>query len=154
MSEINKNNINTLFVDDVKDFFKKKRRQDIDFGLGNELELFEDIKIKFNDMTITKLTEFDPFDFIGENKLIELKTRKNTSNYYPTTMIGMNKIDYCKTSNKDIYFIFKFTDKIMYCQFNNEDFDKFEKKQMGRNDRGKKEQSLYCLIPIDYLTDF
>jgi len=153
MTEISKHNINTLITDDVKDFFKARQKIDLEFGTRNELELIDNIKNKFNDMTITKLTEFDPFDFIGENKLIELKTRKNLSTLYPTTMIGMNKINYCKTSNKDIYFIFKFTDKIMYCQYNKDDFESFEKKKMGRSDRGRVEQGLYCLIPISYLIE-
>ena len=154
MTEINKNNINTLITDDVKNFFKNKRRRDVEFGTRSELELFDSIKQKFNDITITKLTRFDPFDFIGDNKLIEVKTRKNRSDTYPTTMIGMNKIEYCKNSERDIYFIFKFTDKIIYCRYNEVDFNNFEIKEMGRSDRGIKESSLYCLIPIEYLTDF
>ena len=154
MTEISAQNINTLIVDDVRDFFKNKQRLDLDFGTRNELEIIELIKTKFNDNTILKTAKFDPFDFRGDNKLIELKTRKNRSTTYPTTMIGMNKINYCKTSDKDIYFIFKFTDKIMYCQYDKDDFENFEEKIMGRSDRGIKEASLYKLIPISYLTDF
>lgn len=153
MTEISKHNINTLITDDVKDFFKARQKVDLEFGITNEIEILDILKQHFNDSTIAKTSLHNVFDFVGDNKLIELKTRRCTSNYYPTTMIGMNKILNCK-SNIKFYFVFKFTDKIMYCEYNKDDFESFEKKKMGRNDRGRVEQSLYCLIPISYLTEF
>ena len=158
MTEINKDNINKLITNDVKQFFNtpkmRKQSDDIEFGIKSERDLLQPIRDKFNDNTITRTGNFDPFDFTSEDKLFELKTRKFKYDTYPTTMIGMNKIRLCNQKNKDIYFIFKFIDKTLYCQYNKDDFETFQKKSGGRYDRGRSEISEYCYIPISYLTEF
>ena len=68
-------------------FFK-----DVDFGFAKENEVLPIIKKTLNDNSICKLDKYDIFDFIGDNKLIELKSRHNNLSKYPTTMIEYNKI--------------------------------------------------------------
>ena len=53
---------------------------------------------------------FSIFDFSNEKYIVELKTRTNKYDEYPTTAVSMNKIDY--EDNRAKVFIFKFTDGI------------------------------------------
>ena len=124
-------------------------KKDYTFGLKKEIELLPKIKLFFNDETITQLDRLNVFDYKGDNKYIELKSRNNNYNKYPTTMIGYNKIKKALELNEDVYFIFSFTDGIYYYKF---DRDKeLEIKQGGRRDRGKNEIKDYYFIPIEIL---
>lgn len=80
-----------------------------------------------------------PFDEGDESPLwlIEQKARKMTylqllNNYrspklkYPSALIGKNKIDYIKNNGGNGIVIFDFTDKIMYWQFDEEEYSKME----------------------------
>jgi len=129
---------------------------DIEYGLKNEMAILELLTTHFGP-TIRKTTDkYSTFDFQGENIMIELKSRRNSSELYPTTMIGHRKIVAASDSiNKNIkyYYVFKFTDKIMYCEYNELDFKNFVVKRSGRKDRGRIETDDYCYIPIDYLID-
>ena len=121
------------------------------FGLKKEVELLPTIRKFFNDETIIKLDDYNIFDFKGDNKYIELKSRNCNYNKYPTTMIGYNKIKKALELNEDIYFIFNFTDGIYYFKFDKN--IQLEIKQGGRFDRGKKELSDYAFIPIEILKE-
>ena len=128
------------------------RTKDIEFGTESEKSIISDLRILFNDETITKTPKiYDSFDFVGENKFIELKTRRCKSNTYPTSIIGLNKFNNIDTSTNDYYLVFKFTDNILYCRYVESDFDKFEKKEKVRRDRGCIERGLYYCVPISYL---
>ena len=124
-------------------------KKDYTFGIKKEIELLPIIKKAFNDETITQLDRLNVFDYKGDNKYIELKSRNNNYNKYPTTMIGYNKIKKALELNEDVYFIFNFTDGIYYYKF---DRDKeLEVKQGGRFDRGRPEIKDYYFIPIEIL---
>jgi hypothetical protein len=124
-------------------------KKDYSFGLQKEVELLPIIKQFFNDDTIIQLDRHNIFDYKGDNKYLELKSRNNSYNKYPTTMIGYNKIKKALEFNEDVYFIFNFTDGIYYYKF---DRDKeLEIKQAGRRDRGKLDIKDYYFIPIEIL---
>ena len=126
-------------------------KKDYTFGLKKEVELLPTIRKFFNDETIIKLDDYNIFDFKGDNKYIELKSRNCNYNKYPTTMIGYNKIKKALELNEDIYFIFNFTDGFYYFKFDKN--IQLEIKQGGRFDRGKKELSDYAFIPIEILKE-
>ena len=126
-------------------------KKDYTFGIKKEVELLPKIKLFFNDETITQLDRLNVFDYKGDNKYIELKSRNCNYNKYPTTMIGYNKIKKALELNEDIYFIFNFTDGIYYFKFDKN--IQLEIKQGGRFDRGKKELSDYAFIPIEILKE-
>ena len=65
-------------------------------------------------------------------------------------MIGKNKIDFGCHSEKDIYFVFKFTDGLFYYKYNCNDV--LENGMGGRSDRGKQEYKPYVYIDINLLT--
>ena len=130
------------------------KSKDRDFGIKKELELLEDLKILFNDESITKTEDrFNLFDFRTKSGFIECKTRRCNSNTYLTTIIGMNKIDNIDPT-LSYYFVFQFTDDILFCKYNQLDFNGFEKRIISRRDRGRVESALYCCIPISYLCPF
>ena len=98
---------------------------------------------------------YAPFDFRTKNKstFIELKTRMNAKNKYPTTMVSQSKVNIAKEyPKKKFVFCFKFTDGLYYIQYEKELFDTFEMSQGGRNDRGREEYNTYCFIPVSKLT--
>jgi hypothetical protein len=124
----------------------------IDYLIGNEKEkqLLPIIKTYFNDETICHLSKYDTYDYKGNNKFIELKSRNNKMNTYDKTMIGYNKILKAASIDEDVYFFFWFIDGIFFYKFNKE--DKFEVKISGRYDRIRSgELSYYSYIPINLL---
>ena len=83
-------------------------KQEYQYGLQKEL-LLKPVLEKFVGKELEGTKQFDTFDFVGEDITIELKSRKNCYNKYPTTIVGMNKIDKIKEGEKVIFF-FNFTD--------------------------------------------
>lgn len=127
---------------------------DIKFGLGNELQTIDLLKQYFKDSELKKTEQqYCPYDFYSTSKRIELKTRKNSSTKYKTTMIGHNKIKPAHMYDGEYYFVFKFTDGLFYIKYNKELFERFEMQVGGRNDRGIVENDVYIMIPIKYLTE-
>ena len=129
-----------------------KKAQDIAFGLNSEEEMINILNAKFN-TKVRKLEKYNVFDFETKTRLIELKSRKNLSTKYPTTMIGNNKIIEAEKQNKKVYFVFKFTDSIKYIRYNKSLFDKFQRRVGGRSDINCIESNTYCHIPIHELKD-
>lgn len=97
-----------------------------------------DIKIIENDLA--------RFDYECDKYCYELKTRTNTKDKYPTTLIGRNKTE----SDKKIIFLFKYTDCLCYIKYNKELFDTFEVKKFNRNVRASN-KSDYIYIPVEHL---
>jgi hypothetical protein len=122
---------------------------DYNFGLQCENNIINTLQNYFNDDSITKLNRYSTFDFKGNQKYIELKTRRVNYNKYPTTMIGYNKIMKALEINEDVYFIFNFTDGIYYYKFDKE--YELEIKKGGRFDRGRPEINDYVYLPIELL---
>jgi len=130
--------------------------EDYQFGTTSEEQTLSTIRTI--DPTIQRNQDrYSPFDYNNEGNTIfvELKTRNNAKNKYPTTMLPYSKVKIAEANiNKTYYFAFKFTDGIYYIQYNKNLFDTFEVKYMGRFDRGRAELNDYCLIPIQHLTQF
>ena len=127
-----------------------RKSQDIIFGKQSEDILFNQIEPKFVGLKKTK--KYSEFDFETPSLKIELKSRTFNHDKYPTTMIGYNKILKCdEEPNFRYLFIFKFLDKILYCEYDKDIFLNFEIRKGGRKDRGTNEIKDYLYIPIDYL---
>jgi hypothetical protein len=126
-----------------------KYKIDEDFGLENEIKSEDYIQLYFKQNTLIKLSKFNKFDYEGETAFFEIKTRRNLSTDYTTTMIGYTKILHAQKQNKDVYFIFQFTDGNYYYKYDIS--ETFEIKKGGRYDRGRPENNLYYYIPIERL---
>ena len=129
--------------------------RDLNFGLESEKEKVEIIKEKFGQGLKKVKDNYFVFDFACENCYVELKTRKCELNKYPSTMIGMNKIDYASHTNRPVYFVFAFTDGMYYWKYNKEDFENGNViiNKGGRCDRGINEIKDYAYIKNDILID-
>jgi len=126
--------------------------KDYNFGIANELNHFQTFKKYFNDENlIQSKSRTALFDYESDKNCVELKTRRNTYNKYPTTMIGKNKLDYCEDKDKDFYFCFDFTDGLYYWKYEKNDLEKFSYAKGGRFDRGRPELNNYAYIPIEML---
>lgn len=89
-------------------------------GLVEELMILPLLRTFFRDESIDLLEEGFTFDFYGKEKVIEFKSRTNSSRDYNDTAIGANKIRSADTLHKKgliVYFVFKFTDGVFYWKY-------------------------------------
>lgn len=128
-------------------------QKDLDFGFKAEDDLFSRIKDKYGD-NICKTEKNCRVDYSDDDVLIELKSRRNTYNKYPTTMISKSKIDYMMKSGKKSICLFNFLDGVKEIEITPEIISQFELKKGGRFDRGRPELNQYYYIPIELLKDF
>ena len=125
-----------------------------DIYMGNESERFmlPHIRDVLLDSSIELSSDkFSAFDYYNQDKTIcvELKTRNCRMATYPTTMIPLSKIRKCTDDNVKYYFFFRFENGIKYIRYDKDQFNTFEKKVGGRNDRGYNEYNDYMFIPVN-----
>ena len=133
---------------------KRTFQEDYDFGMKGEVDTITALRTLNPTLMKTK-DKYDPFDFVNDNYdvFVELKTRNNTKDKYPTTMISYSKILHAKKNpDRDYYFAFKFFDGIYYIKYNAELFATFTVGEGGRFDRGFDEINQYIYIPVENLT--
>lgn len=128
-------------------------QKDLDFGFKAEDDLFSRIKDKYGE-NICKTEKNCRVDYCDDDVLIELKSRRNTYNKYPTTMISKSKIDYMMKSGKKSICLFNFLDGVKEIEITPEIISQFQLKKGGRFDRGRPELNQYYYIPIELLKDF
>lgn len=119
------------------------------FGAAQEEELKPLFETYFN-TELEHTEKWDPFDFVGKNIKIELKSRRNTYSKYPTTIVGMYKINKIRECDGEHFFVFNFTDGIYYWKYNWDQQIKFKVINIKRRDRYGK-SSKYLSIPIEKL---
>ena len=137
-------------------YYKLSCINDSKEGKKVEIELLNQLNTIYNNKFKPCPNKFDLFDITNkkESKYIELKSRKNNKNEYPTTIVGTNKIikskEY-KNKNINTYYMFKFHDdeNIYYIKYRPKIFDTFETKMILRKDRGIYKK--HTLIPIRLL---
>lgn len=128
-------------------------KEDKQNGEESELKNKNIFDTFFNDNFI-KTSNFHPLDFEGDKYLLEIKTRTNRYDKYPTSLIPASKINYCKKQNKETYFIFIFTDSTYYIKYDEQLFKTFDIKPFKRCDRIDHTDKLqnYYYIPIKNLS--
>ena len=131
-------------------------QKDLDYGEGKEQTLKEKLE-HYIGSPLVKQPYNAIFDYYSEESKIylELKSRRNTKNKYPTTMVGYNKIVEANKLIRDgytIFFAFQFTDKLCFYKYTDENENWIQKG--GRVDRGRPEIKKYYFIPISSLDDF
>ena len=139
-----------------KKYFLEKsmsKNKDIEFGLTKEDEYYEILKDCFDETLEKTNNKYNLFDFIGKDCYIELKSRRNTHDKYPDTMVGYNKIEFAKSTYKTVIFCFAFTDGLYYYVFDKTHLanNTLRVDYGGRSDRGYEEYKQYCYIPVELL---
>jgi hypothetical protein len=121
---------------------------DLEMGDLNE-ELIEQIIIDVYNFKPNKTEKNHPMDFYNNDYYFEVKSRRCNHDTYPTTMIGLNKIEFAYNTNRKVVFLFSFDDGVYQYIFDKN--DNFNIGIGGRNDRGKPEYKKYIYIPINKL---
>lgn len=126
-----------------------KFKQDFNLGIKSENKVLKFLNESYEDKFIST-TQNCEFDFTNNQYNIELKTRNNTYNKYPSTMVGYNKIQIAEedSTDKKYKFLFLFEDGLYCWDFEK---DKYTIKTGGRRDRGLYEYKQYAYIPIEEL---
>tara|TARA_R110002096_G_scaffold322812_2_gene516884 strand:+ start:24 stop:461 length:438 start_codon:yes stop_codon:yes gene_type:complete len=135
--------------------YKAIYNKDYNFGIKEEEKLKPNLEEFFKVNLEKTIGRYNLFDFIGKNYYIEIKSRKNKLTQYPTTIVGINKINKAKQLVKEgnrILFIFNFTDSIDFWEYKDEDSIKdYDTRFISRNDRPGHKGSDYLEIPINDL---
>ena len=124
-------------------------------GEENEIKYKSNIE-KIVNCTLDLTTKFHTFDYENKDEkiLVELKCRNCFKNNYPTTMIGMNKINKSKIKLDEgykIFYFFHFKDGLYYIEYNDE--LKYEINDGFRYDRIETiiNKPKYAYIDVDNL---
>ena len=128
--------------------------KDYIFGITEEQKIKPDLEEFFKVDLEKTIGRYNLFDFIGKDYYIEIKSRKNKLTQYPTTIVGINKINKAKELIKEgnrILFIFNFTDSIDFWEYKGLDSIKdYDTRFISRKDR-PNHSSEYLEIPINDL---
>jgi len=127
-----------------------KKLADLDFGLNAEITIKEQLEVRFGALKHKKVKN-DPFDFDGDNIVLELKSRRIKHDRYDTLFFGKNKFDKGVMYQKEgvrVYYVFNCLDGIYYWE--QKDDECFHKKG-GRFDRGRPEVQMLTNVPIEHL---
>lgn len=119
---------------------------DYQYGSKSETEVKPILEKIFGELQTGD--RYSKYDFSNERYSIELKTRKNKYDTYPTTMITKNKI---VDDSKKLILAFKFTDGLYYIEYDKQLFDKFNTRMFSRAYQ-KWDEKPHIYIPIEYLT--
>jgi hypothetical protein len=135
-------------------------KDDLKYGLDREDEVnLKLIKQFEEDIKNTKELYNNPYykyDYEGmvSGTRYELKCRKNEKYKYNTTIIPCHKINKL-TTEKDLYFVFNFTNGITYIKYDKNLFDTFKIKTIKIFRAGKYDPPTdHYEIPINLLIDF
>ena len=88
------------------------------------------------------------YDFFDDETNYELKSRTNTKDCYPTTMITKNKVEDC---DKDLKLLFHFKDCLAYIQYDKEQFKNYTTENFSRLGADWDEKP-HLYIPVNHLT--
>ena len=130
----------------------------ISMGLTNESKVYNKLKNllcpKYGENDIIKTTDqYAKWDWTGDinGTHFEMKSRRNTKKCYPTTLLPVHKI--LKTDVAQV-FIFHFTDKTCYIEYNEDLFKTFNKRTgITMRDGRYDPPQLQYEIPVNILVD-
>ena len=118
------------------------------FGTEKQKDVLPKIQTYFKRNIKENPEQYAKFDFEDDNFNYELKSRKNTLNKYPDTMITLNK---CIAGDKGLILLFNFTDTLAYIEYNKEIFDTFRTQNFSRANQ-QWDMKEHIFIPINLLT--
>lgn len=121
--------------------------EDYKFGTEKEEQVLPKLKEFFKRNVERSECRFCKFDFYDDEYIYEMKSRTNTYNKYPTTMITEDKI----REDKKLILLFNFTDGLYYIEYDKEKFANYERKNFSRANIAWNEKS-HLYIPINDLT--
>ena len=135
--------------------------EDLKFGLKNEEAVsgvLKTLSVMYDEAEFINTKElykdyYYPFDFEGttHKTAVEMKSRRNKKNTYPTTIIPVAKV---MTNGVRQLFMFKFTDCITYIEYDKAVFDKFVVSDITTERYGARDvPKPHFHIPVGLLLD-
>lgn len=132
---------------------KRSFQNDLQYGLAREEEVMNRLRKFFNDDSIKNTKELYNDEYCGWDYeslgglKMEVKSRRNTRNTYPTTILPVHK-----ANDKGTLFCFNFTDGLYYIAYDPEQFAKFKTRMMCIQRAGKYDPpTLHWEIPVELL---
>ena len=132
-------------------------KTDLSFGLEREEYILKLLKINWTNEEIKNTKElygeFCTYDYEApDGTSWELKSRRNRKAQYPTTILPVHKVRDVETKQ---VFVFNFTDKTCYIEYDKELFSQFKKSIINANRQtGTNNNGLHYEIPVHLLHDF
>jgi hypothetical protein len=123
-------------------------QNDYIYGTEKQKDVLPKIQNYFKRIIKENPEQYAKFDFEDESYNYELKSRKNTLNKYPDTMITLNK---CNADNKGLILLFNFTDTLAYIEYDKELFKTFRTQNFSRAQQ-QWDMKEHIFIPINLLT--
>ena len=128
---------------------------DLKMGLQNEITIIELLNTTFGETFVNTKDKYGDqycnYDFEGDKGCcVELKSRRNRYNQYPTTIVPTSKVLGFNPNRQ--MFVFQFTDGYYYIQYEPTKFNTFETRMITTQRAGivDKPKPHYC-IPIQDL---
>jgi hypothetical protein len=124
-------------------------KKDLELGLQNQKYVLTTLRNKFGDSLVEtqdKYCKWDYTDSLGNH--YEMKSRRSMKRTYPTTLLPCHKV---MNTNVKQFYIFKFTDKLTFIEYNDELFNTFETGWITDGRTGKED--LHHYIPVELLID-
>ena len=119
------------------------------YGIQKQKQILPILRDHFGLELQETVGRYSRFDFYSDKSIFELKSRKNNKTKYPTTLLTGNKV--IKEDDKDLIFLFNFTDELCYIRYDPGVFSTFEKRLFSRINEFFDEKEYYY-IPIEQLT--
>ncbi len=123
-------------------------KQSYSYGKKKEEVVLPIIQKYFGKNISSNQDQFAKYDFFDDDTNYELKSRTNTKDYYPTTMITKNKVEEC---GKDLKLLFNFKDCLAYIQYDKEQFKNYTTENFSRLGADWDEKP-HLYIPVNHLT--
>lgn len=126
---------------------------DYNWGEAQQRKIYKYLGKKWNGLI--SQGRWSKYDFISDEVNMEVKSRKNKYDAYPTTLLTCNKI--ADTSKTNV-FVFNFVydrgqdlSEIYYIEYDEEKFKTYQTAMFSRANI-KTDEKMYLYIPIEYLT--
>jgi len=108
------------------------------YGIKSEGDILLSIQSFFNDKIRRSTSKFAKHDFYDTyDNRYELRTRKNSKDEFPTTVVADDKTFCVRKRGQQIqgkvYCLFKFIDGLFYWEFNEAEYQTFEVRDFCRN---------------------
>jgi hypothetical protein len=125
-------------------------KEDYEFGKKSESGILEKINSFFKDNIKQSQYRYNTYDFKGDKKIYELKTRRNRYNAFPDTLLPLKKITANIKITDNIIILFSFSDGLYYIEYEKDLFECFDKINFKCNEREGRidKEEVYYKIPI------
>lgn len=125
-------------------------RADCNFGIPQEPTVISKLSVHFMEDIEQEGNPYSRWDARSETTKYEIKSRRNTHDKYPTTIIPVDKT----TVSGRLVFVFNFTDGLYYIVYDKQQFDRYEIRDISAiRGLGVKTLKPHYLIDIDDLTE-